>query len=628
MCGITGVYAFSDEGKAFFTNVEKSVETLKQRGPDSSGVITKNKACLGHTRLSIIDLSDAASQPFSDVTGRYTIVFNGEIYNYQELRESLKKKGLPLRTQSDTEVLLYLYIIEGAQCLKKLNGFFAFAVHDSREDTLFIARDRMGIKPLLIYRDRFKLFFASEMKALIELGIPKNIDKTSISQYFQFNFIPTPYSIFEGVQKLKPGHSMFISDNQVKEDKYFNINYNRSSFTTLNYKGAQDKLKSLLQESIRYRLIADVPLGAFLSGGIDSSIIVAEASKQTNLLNTFSIGFKDEPFYDETHYAELVAEKFKTNHQVFKLSNNDLYGNLHAVLDYIDEPFADSSALPVHILSQYTRGHVKVALSGDGADELFSGYNKHKAHYHAMHGGLKSSLIKAAYPLFKALPKSRVSKTGNAIRQLEKYSAGLRLDTKERYWKWATLLSETSANDMLNFQVLLNELKIRKNEILKHLLNVETMSDILYTDMQLVLVSDMLHKVDLMSMAHGLEVRTPFLDHNLVDFVFSLPDEYKINSNMRKRILQDTYRNELPAELYQRPKHGFEVPLLGWFQTELKEELLNGYLNDDFIQSQGIFNLKEIQKLKVRLFSNNPGDIQAHLWALLVFQHWWRKYMV
>jgi len=627
MCGITGVYAFTSEGKTFFTNVPESVETLKQRGPDSTGVIEKDKACLGHTRLSIIDLSDAASQPFSDVTGRYTIVYNGEIYNYKELREYLAKKGLPLRTQSDTEVLLYLYIIEGPQCLKKVNGFFAFAVHDSREDTLFIARDRMGIKPLLYYRDRNKLFFASEMKALIKLGIPKNLDKTSISQYFQFNYIPSPNTIFEGVHKLKPGFFLLIKDNQVKEEKYYNITYNRSNFTKLSYADSQEKLRAHIQESIRLRMIADVPLGAFLSGGIDSSIIVAEASKQTDKLNTFSIGYKDEPFYDETHYAELVANKFKTNHQVFKLSNDDLYGNLHSVLDYIDEPFADSSALPVHILSQYTRKHVTVALSGDGADELFSGYNKHKAHYHAMHGGMKSSLIKIGFPLWKSLPKSRNSKGGNAIRQLEKYSAGLRLDAKERYWNWATLLSENSANNMLNFQVQLNELKVRKNEILKHLLNVQSMSDVLYTDMQLVLVSDMLHKVDSMSMANSLEVRTPFLDYNLVDFVFSLPDEYKINSNMRKRILQDAYRNELPVELYQRPKHGFEVPLLRWFQHELKDELLNDYLNDDYIQNQGIFNLHEIQKLKTQLFSNNPGDIQAHLWALLVFQHWWRKYM-
>lgn len=627
MCGITGVYAFAEEGKVFFKNVKKSVDSLKQRGPDNTGIIENNKVCFGHTRLSIIDLTDAASQPLSDVTGRYTIVFNGEIYNYKELRKYLTKKGLPLRTQSDTEVLLYLYIIEGVKCLQKLNGFFAFAIYDNREDTLFIARDRMGIKPLLFYRDRNKLLFASEMKALLALGIPKKLDKTSVSQYFQFNFIPSPYSIFEGVQKLKPGHSLFIKNNQVKEEKFYAINYNRSKHSELDYLGAQGKLKELLHESIKLRMIADVPLGAFLSGGIDSSVIVAEASKLTDKLNTFSIGYKDEPLYDETQYAELVAKKFKTNHQVFKLSNDDLYGNLHQVLDYIDEPFADSSALPVHILSMQTRKHVTVSLSGDGADELFSGYNKHKAHYHAMHTGIKSSIIKAGSPLWNMLPKSRNGKSGNAIRQLEKYALGLHLDEKERYWNWAALRSENSANEMLNFQVQLNELKIRKNEILKHLLRVQSMSDVLYTDMQLVLVSDMLHKVDSMSMANGLEVRTPFLDHNLVDFVFSLPDAYKINSKMRKRILQDAYRSELPGELYQRSKHGFEVPLMSWFKTELKQELLNDYLNEDFIQHQGIFNLAEIKKLKERLFSNNPGDIQAHLWALLVFQHWWRKYM-
>ena len=627
MCGITGVYAFSSKGEAFFKNVKKSVDSLKLRGPDNSAIVEKNKVCFGHTRLSVIDLTDAASQPFSDITGRYTIIFNGEIYNYKELRNYLKKKGLPLKTQSDTEVLLYLYIIEGVDCLKKLNGFFAFAIHDNREDTVFIARDRIGIKPLLFYCDRDKLLFASEMKALIALGIPKELDKTSVSQYFQFNYIPSRHTIFKEVQKLEPGHSLFIKNNQVKEDKYFKIDYNRSRFTNLGYNDAQTKLREVLQESIKLRMIADVPLGAFLSGGIDSSVIVAEASKLTDKLNTFSIGFKDQPFFDETHYAEIVANKFKTNHQVFKLTNDELYGNLHNVLDYIDEPFADSSALPVHLLSMYTRKHVTVALSGDGADELFSGYNKHKAHFHAMHQGLKSSFVKAGYPLWQLLPKSRNSKMSNTIRQLEKFSQGLRLDEKERYWQWATLLSEQSANNLLNFQVQLHDLKVRKNDILKHLLHIQSMSDVLYTDMQLVLVSDMLHKVDSMSMANSLEVRTPFLDHNVVNFVFSLPDKYKINLKMRKRILQDAYRSELPAELYQRPKKGFEVPLMQWFQTELKDELFNHYLNEDFIQTQGIFNLNEIKKLKERLFSKNPGDIQAHLWALLVFQHWWRKYM-
>ncbi|PKP09180.1 MAG: asparagine synthase (glutamine-hydrolyzing) [Bacteroidetes bacterium HGW-Bacteroidetes-4] len=627
MCGITGVYAFNEKGQCYFNRVDASVKTLLQRGPDSHAVYEGAHACLGHARLSIIDLSDAASQPFQDVTKRYTIVFNGEIYNYQELRTYLIKKGLPLKTQSDTEVLLYLYIIEGSKCLDKLRGFFAFAVYDNRDNTFFMARDRIGIKPLLYYRDRNKLLFASEMKALMALDIPKQLDKTSASQYFQFNYIPSPHTIFEQVKKLEPGHFIFIENKQVRHEKYFTINYNRSNFLPITYDDAQVQLQKYMEQSVQERMIADVPLGAFLSGGIDSSVIVSEAVKFTDQLNTFSIGYKDQPFFDETYYAELVAKKFNTNHQTFSLSTDDLYANLHQVLEYIDEPFADSSALPLHILSMHTRNHATVALSGDGADELFSGYNKHKAHYHAMHQGFKSMLIKMGLPLWKNLPKSRNGKFSNTIRQLDRYGHGLVMDSPNRYWYWASLLHQDDANELFRFQVLLNELKVRKHEILKHFPKTENFSDILFTDMQLVLVSDMLHKVDSMSMANSLEVRVPFLDHRLVNFVFSLPDSFKINANMRKRLLQDTYRNILPHELYQRPKHGFEVPLMNWFRTELKDELLNKYLNRDFIEAQQIFNPEIIERYKKQLFSKNPGDIQAYLWALLVFQHWWIKNM-
>lgn len=627
MCGITGVYAFNEKGQCYFNRVEASVKTLLQRGPDSHAVYQGNHACLGHARLSIIDLSNAASQPFQDVTKRYTIVFNGEIYNYQELRTYLVKKGLPLKTQSDTEVLLYLYIIEGAKCLDKLRGFFAFAVYDNRDNTFFMARDRIGIKPLLYYRDRNKFLFASEMKALMALDIPKQLDKTSASQYFQFNYIPSPHTIFEQVKKLEPGHYVFIENQQVRHEKYFAINYNRSKFLPITYDEAKVQLQKYMEQSVQERMISDVPLGAFLSGGIDSSVIVSEAVKFTDQLNTFSIGYKDQPFFDETHYAELVAKKFHTNHQTFSLSTDDLYANLHQVLDYIDEPFADSSTLPLHILSMHTRKHATVALSGDGADELFSGYNKHKAHYHAMHQGLKSVLIKMGIPLWKNLPKSRNGNFSNTIRQLDRYGRGLAMDSPNRYWLWATLMHQDDANELFRFQVLLNELKVRKHEILKYFPKNDNFSDILYTDMNLVLVSDMLHKVDSMSMANSLEVRVPFLDHRLVNFVFSLPDAFKINSTMRKRLLQDTYRDILPPELYQRPKHGFEVPLMNWFRTELKDELLNKYLNRDFIESQQIFNPLIIEHYKKQLFSKNPGDIQAHLWALLVFQHWWIKNM-
>ncbi len=255
MCGIAGVFAFNETGHEYFKYIDSAVRTLNKRGPDKQQTLENKNICFGHTRLSIIDLSDAASQPMTDITKRYSIVFNGEIYNFKEHRDYLIKKGLPLRTNSDTEVLLYLYIIEGPRFIKKLNGFFSFAIYDSRENSLFIARDRMGIKPLLIYRDRNKLLFASEMKALIELGIPKKIDKTSVSQYFQFNYIPSPNTIFEDVKKLLPGHSIFIQNGQVKEECYYSIPYNRSNITIASYDECKIQLQQLLEQSVKERLI-------------------------------------------------------------------------------------------------------------------------------------------------------------------------------------------------------------------------------------------------------------------------------------------------------------------------------------------------------------------------------------
>ncbi len=627
MCGIAGVYAFQKEGKVFFKQLNKAVESLALRGPDSKGSMAFEKACLGHTRLSIIDLSSGAAQPMCDVTKRYTIVYNGEIYNFAELRENLVKKGLPLKNHSDTEVILYSYIIEGPKCLEKFNGFFAFAIYDKQEDELFIARDRMGIKPLLYYYDGHKLLFASEMKAMLALGAPKQIDYSSLGQYFQLNYIPSPHTIFKQINKLEPGHFIQVKANKLQKESYYKIPYNRSKRVALSYQDAQRQLQQLMEESVRQRLIADVPLGAFLSGGVDSSVIVAEASKHTQQLNTFSIGYKEEAYFDETRYAELVAKKFNTNHQSFKLTNDDLYANLHRVLNYIDEPFADSSALAVNILSAQTRKYATVALSGDGADELFSGYNKHHAHYHAMHPGIKSQLIKMGKPLWKIAPKSRNSKWTNRTRQLLRYAEGLSLDAQERYWFWASVSKQKEVQDLLRPQLMLNELAMRKNSLLKEIKPVEAMNDILYTDLHLVLVSDMLHKVDAMSMENSLEVRTPFLDHHLVDFVMSLPDEYKINGGMRKCILQDAYRKILPAEIYQRPKHGFEVPLLKWFRTELKTTLEQEILHPDFIQEQGVFNPEAIRSLRLKLDSKNPGDVQANLWAVLVFQSWWKNYM-
>jgi asparagine synthase (glutamine-hydrolysing) len=633
MCGITGVYAFSEIGRDYLGKIQASTDAIEKRGPDSQGHFYYDKCALGHRRLAILDLTADGAQPMTDESGRYTIVFNGEIFNFPALKKKLIDKGYPFFSATDTEVLLKLYITEGRDFLKRLNGFFVFALYDKEEDSLFIARDRMGVKPLLIYKDEDKLIFASEMKALLAFGISRKIDYTSLYQYLQLNYIPGPASIFKGVKKLEPGHYLYIKKNRVVKKAWYHIPYDKKKAKNnpLSYEQQQKELVTLMDQSVQRRLISDVPLGAFLSGGIDSSVIVALASRHTQQLNTFSIGYKDEPFFDETRYARLVADKYKTNHTVFSLTNQDLYDHLFDVLDYTDEPFADSSALAVYILSRETRNKVTVALSGDGADELFAGYNKHMGEYKVRQGGVAAEAVTALSPLWELLPKSRNSAFGNKIRQFQRFAEGMTSSAKGRYYNWASLADENEAKAILSkksrLQVARSIYRKRKRQILEHIHQDGDINEVLYTDMHLVLQNDMLVKVDMMSMANSLEVRTPFLDYKVVNFAFSLPESSKIDSKMKKKIVQDAFRPLLPEELYKRPKQGFEVPLLKWFQHELRPLITDDLLSDKFIEEQGIFDVDGIRQLKAKLFSKNPEDIHARIWALIVFQYWWKKWM-
>ncbi len=625
MCGITGILAFNEEGKKHLSKISAATYSLLKRGPDGEGLYFDRNCALGHRRLSIIDTSNAAAQPFSDNSSRYTIVFNGEIFNYKELRKLQEQKGIQFKSQSDTEVLLNLYISEKEKCLDKLDGEFAFAIYDKETEELFLARDRFGIKPLYYFYSENYFAFASEMKAMMEFDIPKEIDFTSLQMYFHLNYIPSPYSIFKNVLKLDAGNYLTIDlkGKQNKKSFYTVPAIEKSNYIT-DYESAKKQLKKILQESVKNRMIADVPLGTFLSGGIDSSIITAIAAQHTKQLNTFSIGYKDEPLFDETNFAQLVAKKHKTNHTVFELTNNDLYANLHQVLDYIDEPFADSSALAVNILSMHTRKHVTVSLSGDGADELFAGYNKHAAELKVRNGGVSAQLVKNSHSILKQLPKSRNTKTGNKIRQLEKFAEGMRLDSTERYWQWAKW-SGFKASDIFNEKTKCDEREFekRKKQILSQINS--DYNSVLKTDMSLVLENDMLVKVDRMSMSQSLEVRVPFLDSKVVDFAFSIPSDFKIDKNQRKKILIDAFKNDLPIELLNRGKKGFEVPLLKWFKTDLKSMITNELLEDRFISEQNIFNLETIKDLKSQLFSSNPNDAVEKVWALIVFQYWWKK---
>lgn len=625
MCGIVGYYQFKEEKK--LKNLADAVQALNLRGPDAQQIQTFGERCsLGHARLSIIDTSHAADQPMFDSTGRYCIVFNGEIFNFKPLKDKLVVKGYQFQTQSDTEVLLNLYIDLGLDFIKELNGFFAFAIYDSQEETLLLARDRFGIKPLYIAENENRIAFGSELKALKPLLDEKpEIDWASAHLFFQLNYIPGPESIYKNIIQLKPGEARLIKPNDEHTFTFYRINESGNSFKG-SYEKAQEQLVNLMEDSVNLRLIADVPLGAFLSGGIDSSVIVALASKHTAKLNTFSIGYRDEPLFDETQYARLVAKKCNTEHTVFQLTNDDLFQHLFDVLDYFDEPFADSSALAVNILCRETRKHATVALSGDGADEIFGGYQKHYGEWRIQNQGLIEKSIKKLGPLLRLMPQSRNSKLTNAIRQASKFSEAASLSITDRYWRLASINSAEKVDKLLAKAIPSHEWSQRKTSLLRHLRGNPNLTGFLHTDCELVLASDMLVKVDRMSMANSLEVRVPFLDYRVVDFAFSLPEEFKVSKKGRKLIVQDAFRSLLPEELYHRPKHGFEVPLLNWFRKELNGFLFDDLLAPKFIEEQQIFNIEQINLLRKKLQSSNPGDSAATLWALLAFQYWFKKW--
>ncbi len=631
MCGITGVFAFNLVGKFSKINVAAATMSLSRRGPDFQDIYTDEWVCLGHRRLSIIDTRSVANQPMWDESNRYGLIFNGEIFNYRELKQELIQKGFSFFTESDSEVLLKLFILEKEKCLNKLNGFFSFCIYDKKEQSLFLARDRFGIKPLLYLFDDDKFIFGSEMKSIVAYGIDKKIDYAALYTYLQLNYIPAPDTIFDKVKKLLPGHFIKVKSQQIEIRKYYTIPYNptETDAGTVSYDHAKEQFKSLLEASVKRRLIADVPLGCFLSGGIDSSVITALASKHKEGLHTFSIGFKDEKFFDETGYSRLVAKKFNTLHTEFHLTNKEMFENLQTILEYTDEPFADSSAIAVYALSQQTRKHATVALSGDGADELLGGYNKHAASYRVLHPGLTEKAASALGPLWSVMPKSRNAPFSNKFRQLDRFASGAKLNSRERYWRWAGFAKESQAARLFSEQSLeqlsLQDFEIRKKELTSTIPTNEDMNDVLLTDMNVVLPNDMLTKVDLMSMANGLEVRVPFLDYELVNYSFSLPSDFKINASLRKRILQDSFRDILPPELYNRPKKGFEVPLLKWLRNDMKPMIKDDLLSEKLIHEQGIFNYKEIRKLKRQLFSISPGDVHARVWGLVVFQSWWKS---
>jgi asparagine synthase (glutamine-hydrolysing) len=629
MCGITGFLSLHADMRISEETLQKSNDTLQLRGPDCKDVFFDGHIGLGHRRLSIIDTSATANQPMSDASGRYVIVFNGEIFNYRQLADQYLAGKWNPSSHSDTEVLLYLLIHYQTDCLSWLSGFFAFAFYDKHEQTLLLGRDRFGKKPLVYYSCPTFFAFASEIKALFAYGVPRNLNYNALFEYLQLSYTPPQHTMFEDVVSLPAGHWLKVAGSNITIEKYYEVSFDSAAYQHEDYQSAQEHLYALMDEAVKERMIADVPLGAFLSGGIDSSTIVALASKYTKRLKTFSIGYTDHDFFDETAYAKLVADKYQTDHTVFYLGNKELLSHVDKVLDYFDQPLADPSCIPLYILCEAAKKEITVALTGDGADEIFGGYNKHMAEYRSRNKGLLAKFAIAGGSLWKNLPQGRNNRLSDLIRQLNRFAEAQQLSAAERYWRWASINPATTAIELLHPSKysLVNELAYQQHKGgFIHAVNNSDLNGVFAADVKMVLAGNMLPKTDLMSMANSLELRSPFLSHKVVDYAFTLPPEYKVNGQMKKRIVQDTFRNILPKELYNRPKHGFDVPMQQWFRHELKGRIFDDLLAEKNIRRQEIFNYDSIKKLKAQLFSNNPGESVNTIWALVVFQYWYNKY--
>lgn len=617
MCGIVGIANFQQSVLSLEKPLSFAVKKLSRRGPDYSNVFISQHVALGHARLAIIDTSADANQPFSDTNNDVVVVFNGEIYNYPEIRKQLEQKGYLFRTKSDTEVLLYLYIEKGIDCLQQLNGDFAFAIYDKRHETIFIARDRFGVKPLYYTFLNNTLYFSSELKGLLPLlDFVPGMNKDAFLFYLQLNYIPAPLSIYENIFKLKPGHFILLKRNEFEVKTYYSISENVNE--DISEAQAIETLRQLLAESVKKRLISDVPIGCFLSGGLDSSITTALAKEFKPDIETFTISFKNHSFFDESSDAEQVSKHLNTRHHTIPIEENDMLQLVPEILQYLDEPFADSSAIAMSALAQYTKKNITVALSGDGADELFGGYYKHYAHALAFKHYPYRFLWYPTSAVLNILPQSRNNHILNKIRQVNKFSDGLKYNHKQRYWHWATTFHSKDIN-----KILIKKQKWPDYSIFLRT-DASNMHGVLLNDMHLVLPNDMLLKTDSMSMMHSLEVRVPMLDHELVNFVSSLPIKYKIQTNNRKIILKKAFNHLLPQNIINKPKHGFEVPLQQWLKTSLAPYLFE-YTEKTFLEKQQIFNYEDIKKLIHRLHSVHSSDSAIHLWNLMVFQNWWKK---
>lgn len=614
MCGITGIF-YWNSGKA--EALEGATQALAHRGPDSKGSWQNNRCALGHTRLAIIDTREVANQPMADATGRYVLVFNGEIFNFQELRNT-HLANYSFFTQSDTEVLLALLIAKGSDALPLLNGFFAFAFYDAQEHTLLLARDRFGQKPLLYASTNQYVAFGSELPAVAHLHPTSAINQNAVAQLLRYSYIPAPHSVYQGISKLPPG-----TYAQLREGENFQYStwYTLPAHSTSNRALPENELYKTLEQAVCRRLVADVPVGTFLSGGVDSSIITLLAARHHSDLHSFSVGFNGAGYFNEGPYAQQVAKHLGTRHHAFNLNTNELIANASDLLNHLDEPFADSSSIAMYALCRKTRNHVTVALSGDGADELFGGYRKHTALLRSQRIFKGLSLLA---PLVSAHGGNRSSRMGERRRQIGRFLKGIALPPRQRYLEWCSFASVEVVSKLLAHSNRYNLLERLYEGFCPWLENEGSpnLDHWLQADLEMVLPNDMLKKCDITSMAHALEVRSPFLDPHVVALSRTLPEDQLHNGRRGKLILQRTFANDLPPTVFNRPKKGFEVPLYQ-IVPEIISAKRNGLFNPALLEKQALFSEPDVTRLLDKISPKASAETLYLGWALLVFQSWY-----
>ncbi len=626
MCGITGF--INGDGRAVDRDLLGRMNlAIVHRGPDEDGFYVKENVGMAMRRLSIIDLA-GGQQPIPNEDRTKWIVFNGEIYNYQSLRDGLLERGHKLRTKSDTEAIVHLYDEYGADCLEHLRGMFAFAIWDERERSLFVARDRVGKKPLLYsHRPNGDLIFGSEFSSLLlHPAISREVDNDAIDGYMSYLCVPAPQTAYKAIRKLEPGHWLKWKDGQIETRRFWLPDFSKKIKITENE--AVDETTRILRESTKLRLISEVPLGAFLSGGVDSSIVVALMAEESSTpVKTFSIGFEEQDF-SELKYARRVAEHVGAEYNEFIVRPNALEV-LPTLVEHYGEPYADSSAIPTYYVSRETRKHVTVALNGDGGDESFAGYERYMAmavaeFYKKVPAAIRRPLIEGPVNL---LPTSEIKKT--LVRDVQRFFISVNENIPDRYGRWMSTFKPAVKNEIYTPDFSRSIDRGQAWQVLNKWIGKSNgtglLDKMLLADLMTYLPNDLLVKVDIASMANSLEARSPFLDHKVIEFAASLPEELKMKRFRTKSLLKKVAARLVPRDVVYRPKMGFGVPVGRWFRGEMREFVRDILLSERSLK-RGIIKRESIEQF-VAQHTSGQVDHSFQIWTLLMLELWFQRFI-